>query len=59
MGCFAAAFTVACLGVGLTAIWWLTTLAIAIVVFVSVERGQFRTSRPKVAKLHRVIAGGS
>jgi hypothetical protein len=54
MGCFATAFTVACLGVGLTAIWWLTTLAIAIVVFVSVERGQFRTSRPKVAKLHRL-----
>jgi hypothetical protein len=58
MGCFAAAFTVACLSVGLTAIWWLTTLAIATVVFVAVERGQFRTSRPKVAKLHRVIAGG-
>ena len=59
MGCFAAAFTVACLSVGLTSIWWLTTLAIATVVFVAVERGQFRTSRPKVAKLHRVIASGS
>jgi len=58
MGCFAAAFTVACLSVGLTSIWWLTTLAIATVVFVAVERGQFRTSRPKVAKLHRVIAAG-
>ncbi|MCJ2063979.1 peptide ABC transporter permease [Methylobacterium sp. J-088] len=58
MGCFAAAFTVACLSVGLTSIWWLTTLAIATVVFVAVERGQFRTSRPKVAKLHRVIASG-
>lgn len=54
MGCFAAAFTVACLGVGLTAIWWLSIIAIAIVVFVAVERGQFRTSRPKVAKLHRL-----
>ena len=58
MGCFAAAFTVACLSVGLTAVWWLTTLAIAIVVFVAVERGQFRTSRPKVAKLHRLQTRG-
>jgi hypothetical protein len=57
MGCFAAAFTVACLSVGLTAIWWLSTVAIAIVVFVAVERGQFRTSRPKVAKLHRLQTG--
>jgi hypothetical protein len=57
MGCFAAAFTVACLSVGLTAIWWLTALAIAAVVFVSVERGQFRTTRPKVAKLHRIQVG--
>lgn len=56
MGCFAAAFTVACLSVGLTAVWWLTTVAIAIVVFVAVERGQFRTSRPKVAKLPRIQA---
>jgi len=54
MGCFAAAFTVACLSVGLTSVWWLTTVAIAIVVFVAVERGQFRTSRPKVAKLQRL-----
>lgn len=54
MACFASAFTVACLGVGLTAIWWLTALAIAAVVFVAVERGQFRTSRPKVAKLRRL-----
>jgi len=45
---------VACLGVGLTAIWWLSIIAIVIVVFVAVERGQFRTSRPKVAKLHRL-----
>ncbi len=54
MACFASAFAVACLGVGLTAIWWLTALAIAAVVFVAVERGQFRTSRPKVAKLRRL-----
>lgn len=53
MACFASAFTIACLGVGLTAIWWLTALAIAAVVFVAIERGQFRTSRPKVAKLRR------
>ncbi len=54
MACFASAFTIACLGVGLTAIWWLTALATAALVFVTVERGQFRTSRPKVAKLRRL-----
>ncbi len=48
MAAFAAAFTVACIGVGLTAIWWLTTLALAVLVFVAVERGQFRTRRPKL-----------
>ena len=59
MACFASAFTVACLGVGLTAIWWLTALAIAAVVFVAVERGQFRTSRPKVARMRRVREDGA
>ncbi|MDP4023054.1 peptide ABC transporter permease [Methylobacterium sp. NEAU 140] len=59
MACFASAFAVACLGVGLTAIWWLTALAIAVVVFIAVERGQFRTSRPKVARLRRLPEGGA
>ncbi len=51
MACFASAFSFACLGVGLTTVWWLATLGIAVMVFVAVERGQFRTSRPKVARL--------
>ncbi|MCJ2039896.1 peptide ABC transporter permease [Methylobacterium sp. E-041] len=51
MAGFAAAFTIACIGVGLTVVWWLTTLAITILVFVAIERGQFRTRRPKVSRL--------
>jgi hypothetical protein len=58
MACFASAFAVACLGVGLTTVWWLATLAIAVMVFVTVERGQFRTSRPKVARLRRLRDDG-
>lgn len=48
---FATAFAVACVGVGLTAMWWVTTLAITVLVFVAVERGQFRTRRPKASLL--------
>jgi hypothetical protein len=59
MACFASAFCVACLGVGLTAVWWLSALAIAAMVFVAVERGQFRTSRPKVARLRRLRDDGA
>ena len=51
MAAFAAAFTVACIGVGLTVIWWLTSLALTVLVFVAVERGQFRTRRPKLRLL--------
>ncbi len=58
MACFASAFAVACLGVGLTTVWWLATLGIAVMVFVTVERGQFRTSRPKVTRLRRLRDDG-
>lgn len=51
MAGFAAAFAIACIGVGLTVVWWLTTLAVTILVFVAIERGQFRTRRPKVGRL--------
>ncbi|GJD94352.1 peptide ABC transporter permease [Methylobacterium iners] len=51
MAAFAAAFTIACVGVGLTAMWWVTSLSIAVLVFVAVERGQFRTRRPKASLL--------
>ncbi|KQP88378.1 hypothetical protein [Methylobacterium sp. Leaf117] len=51
MAAFASAFVIACIGVGMTVMWWLTTLAVAILVFVAVERGQFRTRRPKASLL--------
>jgi hypothetical protein len=54
MAAFATAFTIACVGVGLTVMWWLTTLAITVLVFVSIERGQFRSRRPKISLLRRV-----
>ena len=51
MAAFAAAFLIACIGVGMMVMWWLTTLALAVLVFVAVERGQFRTRRPKASLL--------
>ncbi|RYY15118.1 MAG: peptide ABC transporter permease, partial [Alphaproteobacteria bacterium] len=51
MAAFASAFLIACIGVGMTVMWWLTTLALAVLVFVAVERGQFRTRRPKASLL--------
>ncbi|NEU12289.1 peptide ABC transporter permease [Methylobacterium sp. BTF04] len=51
MAAFAAAFAIACIGVGLTVMWWLTTLALTVLVFVAVDRGQFRTRRPKASLL--------
>ncbi|GJE56288.1 hypothetical protein EKPJFOCH_2789 [Methylobacterium thuringiense] len=48
---FATVFTIGCIGVGLTAIWWLTSIAIAVLAFVAIERGQFRSSRPKASLL--------
>ncbi|MGU3538675.1 peptide ABC transporter permease [Methylobacterium sp. A54F] len=53
MAAFASAFTIACIGVGLAVAWWLTTLSITVLVFVAIERGQFRTRRPKVGILRR------
>lgn len=47
MAAFAGAFTFACLGVGVAQTWWLTTLGIVVVAFVAIERGQYRTTRPK------------
>lgn len=57
MAAFASAFTIACIGVGLTVIWWLTAIALTILVFVAIERGQFRTSRPKISRLRRIRDG--
>lgn len=43
----ATAFAFACLGVGTAQGWWFTALALVVLVFVAIERGQFRTTRPK------------
>ena len=47
MAAFAGDFTLACLGIGTTEMWWFTALATLVLVFVAAERGQFRTKRPK------------
>ncbi|MFL5153225.1 MAG: peptide ABC transporter permease [Microvirga sp.] len=44
---FATAYAFACLGIGTAQMWWFTALALVVLVFVSIERGQFRTTRPK------------
>ena len=49
---FAAAYAFACLGIGTAQMWWFTALALVVLVFVAIERGQFRTTRPK-ARLSR------
>ncbi len=47
MAAFASAYTFACLGIGTAQVWWFTGLVIVVLAFVAVERGQFRTKRPK------------
>jgi hypothetical protein len=44
---FATAFAFACLGIGTAQMWWFTALVVTILMFVAIERGQFRTTRPK------------
>lgn len=48
---FATAFAFACLGIGTAQMWWFTALALVVLVFVAIERGQFRTTRPKARLL--------
>lgn len=43
----ATAFTLSCLGVGTAFPWWVSTLAVTVIAFSAIARGQFRTSRPK------------
>ncbi|KAA2235037.1 peptide ABC transporter permease [Salinarimonas soli] len=49
MAAFATGFALACAGVPTTQMWWFTTILIVALAFVAVDRGQFRTSRPKAA----------
>jgi len=52
MAAFATAYAFGCFGIGTAQIWWLTALVLVVLIFVAIERGQFRTKRPK-AVLHR------
>ncbi len=47
MASFASAFTFGACGIGTAQVWWFTALVVLVLVFVAVERGQFRTKRPK------------
>jgi hypothetical protein len=47
MAAFATAFALGCLGIGTAQVWWFTLLVVVVLVFVTIERGQFRTKRPK------------
>ncbi|MEZ0172404.1 peptide ABC transporter permease [Microvirga sp. TS319] len=53
MASFATAFSLGVCGIGTAQIWWFTALVVLVLVFIAVERGQFRTKRPK-AILHRL-----
>ena len=47
-------FALGCLGIGTAQVWWFTTLVVLVLIFVAIERGQFRTKRPK-AVLRRQV----
>jgi hypothetical protein len=47
MAAFACAFALGCLGIGTMQVWWFTALVVIVLIFVAIERGQFRTTRPK------------
>jgi hypothetical protein len=47
MAAFATAFALGCFGIGTTQVWWFTALVMLVLIFVAIERGQFRTTRPK------------
>ncbi len=50
---FATALALGCAGVGTTVIWWLTSLAVTVLAFIAIERGQFRSRRPQASLLTR------
>jgi hypothetical protein len=47
MAAFACAYALGCLGIGTTQVWWFTALVVLVLIFVAIEQGQFRTTRPK------------
>lgn len=54
MAAFATAFAFGCLGIGSSQMWWFTALVALVLVFITTERGQFRTTRPKASFLRPV-----
>jgi hypothetical protein len=54
MAAFACTYALGCLGIGTTQVWWFTALLVLVLIFVAIERGQFRTKRPK-AVLRRTL----
>lgn len=53
MAAFATVFAFACFGIGTAQMWWFTSIAALVLIFVAAERGQFRTTRPKATFLSR------
>jgi hypothetical protein len=51
VGAITAAFALACAGVGSGQAWWPASLVVLVIAFVSIQRGQFRTRRPKLRDL--------
>lgn len=47
LGLLAAGFVYTCLGVNATQVWWISSLGVAAVALKAIERGQFRTTRPR------------
>lgn len=47
MAAFACAYALGCLGIGTAQVWWFTALVVLVLIFVAIDRGQFRTTRPK------------
>jgi hypothetical protein len=54
MAAFATAFALAAFGIGTGQMWWYTSLVALVLIFVAVERGPFRTTRPKANFLRPV-----
>ena len=51
VGAVATGFALACMGLGSGQAWWPACVSLTILAFVAVERGQFRTRRPRAGTL--------
>jgi hypothetical protein len=48
LAAFVSAFAIASSGAANFQAWWITALGVVVLTFIAAERGQFRTSRPKI-----------